>query len=170
VTPTASCATTGTPEFSLAKKIRHRQQPRLARTNVTRRLKSSWAEASHLRQLRLRNPRAGPCLPALQLSYRRPRRRSGGTNLLLCPLRARGWQNAVEGPRLNVAGRVGRTALDAGRARHAGAPYSALMNDVQRNCPLDLGLTSRFRFAAFSLGSNIRGMRPDLRGIPKYRC
>src|SRR5215472_1910335 len=56
-------------------------------------------------QLRVRNPRAGACLPALQLPYRRPRRRSGRPNLLLCTLRTRFRHNAVEGPRLKV-GRV----------------------------------------------------------------
>src|SRR5436305_15018066 len=40
---------------------------KFAKTNMTRRLSGRWREAPHVRQLRVRDPRAGAGLPAMQL-------------------------------------------------------------------------------------------------------
>src|SRR5437588_7761573 len=58
----------------------------------------------------MRDPRAGACLPTLQLSDRGTRCGSRWANLLLRSLRAYGRQDTVEGPRLSLQSRsmVGR--------------------------------------------------------------
>ena len=90
-----------------------------------------------------RNPRAGACLPALQLPNRRSRRRSGRTNLLLRPLYTRVRQNTGEGPRLKVA------VIAVAAVHGCGATGSPCR--IANAAAIDL-------------------MRLDLPAIAKYRC
>src|SRR6266513_1122838 len=126
----------------------------------------------------MRDPRAGAGLPTLQLPDRWAWRGSRRTNLLLRSLRAHGWQNAVERPRLNAALKTAGSYLSAfgdwrllpmPRLRHVLDPRLALIADQNERQSVSIR-SAKFIHTRASAGFRARPYSAGLLNCHSIAC